>query len=124
MREQDERLATAAVSYLPYVEPAPGEGQGLLEHLARRACVIVTDDYPAFFLPRAVASVAPRLPVRLETVDGNGIFPMRSTERVFTTAHSFRAFLQKHLAPHLAAAPQSGARNDYILGRTVQSATE
>ena len=105
MREHAKALSRGSTTYLPYVEPVAGAGQGLLEHLAARACVVVTDDYPAFFLPRAVAAVAPRLSVHLEAVDGNGILPMRSTQRVFTTAHSFRAFLQKELPPHLAEAP-------------------
>lgn len=105
MRDQARDFASGPVRYVPYVEPEPGAGKGLVEHLAARACVIVTDDYPAFFLPRAVAAVASRVSVRVEAVDGNGIFPMRATTRVFTTAHSFRAFLQKQLPPHLAAAP-------------------
>jgi deoxyribodipyrimidine photo-lyase len=51
------------VGYYPYLEPAPGAGSGLLEALAAQACVVVTDDFPSFFLPRMLASVATRLPV-------------------------------------------------------------
>ncbi|HKF24422.1 MAG TPA: hypothetical protein VKB24_00560, partial [Candidatus Acidoferrum sp.] len=54
---------TSAVSYYPYLEPAAGAGKGLLEALAERACVVVTDDFPCFFLPRMVSSAAARLPV-------------------------------------------------------------
>src|SRR5580704_14129089 len=38
-------------TYYPYVEPAVGAGNGLLEALAEGACVVVTDDFPCFFLP-------------------------------------------------------------------------
>jgi deoxyribodipyrimidine photo-lyase len=89
------------------VEPALDADKGLLAALAQRACVIVTDDFPSFFVPRMVAAVAPRLPVRLEQVDSNGLLPLRATDRVFTTAFSFRAFLQKELRPHLAEFPLS-----------------
>jgi deoxyribodipyrimidine photo-lyase len=41
------------------------------------------------------------MPVKLESVDSNGLLPLRATERVFTTAHSFRRFLQKELPSHL-----------------------
>ena len=92
--------------YFPYVEPRPAAGRGLLEAFADRACVIVTDDFPSFFLPRMVAAAAPRLPVRMEQVDSNGLLPLRATDRVFTTAFSFRAFLQKELPPHLSQTPQ------------------
>lgn len=94
------------VLYFPYVEPQPDAGKGLLAALAERACVVVTDDYPSFFLPQMVAAAANRLPVRLEQVDGNGLLPLRSTDRVFATAFSYRAHLQKELPPHLEQFPQ------------------
>jgi hypothetical protein len=48
----------AGVRYFPYVEPSPGAGSGLLEALARDACIVVTDDFPCFFLPRMIAAAA------------------------------------------------------------------
>jgi deoxyribodipyrimidine photo-lyase len=100
-RRRLEGLAPRGIQYYPYVEPAAGRGKGLLAALSEHACVVVTDDYPAFFLPRMVAAAARHLPVRLEQVDANGLFPMRATDRVFTTAFSFRSYLQKELRPHL-----------------------
>lgn len=91
--------------YYPYLEPAPTAGKGLLAALARRACVVVTDDFPCFMLPRLVASAARTAGVRLEQVDSNGLLPLRATERVFPTAFSFRRFLAKHLGPHLEQTP-------------------
>jgi deoxyribodipyrimidine photo-lyase len=43
--------------------------------------------------------------VRFESVDSNGLFPMHATTRVFTTAFSFRAYLQKFLPGYLGDAP-------------------
>jgi deoxyribodipyrimidine photo-lyase len=100
-------LQTTGVLYYPYVEPTPDADKGLLMALAQRACVVVTDDFPSHFLPRMVAAVAERLPVRLEKVDSNGLLPLRASDRVFTTAYSFRAFLQKELPEHLAEFPVS-----------------
>lgn len=93
--------------YYPYVEPAPGAGKGLLAALARRACVVVTDDYPCFMLPKLVAAAAGKVGVRLEKVDSNGLLPLRAAERVFPTAFSFRRFLAKHLGPHLEQPPEA-----------------
>jgi len=109
MAENASRVAAlknAGVVYYPYVEPRADTGKGLLAALASRACVVVTDDFPSFFLPRMVEAAASRLPVRLEAVDSNGLLPLRATDRVFTTAFSFRAFLQKQLPPHLIEFPQ------------------
>jgi deoxyribodipyrimidine photo-lyase len=105
MHEHAHALAGGPVGYFPYVEPRPGDGHGLLEALAAHACVVVTDDYPVFFLPRMVEAASGRLPVRLEVVDTNGLMPMRATERVFTTAASFRRHLQKSLVEHLQRTP-------------------
>jgi deoxyribodipyrimidine photo-lyase len=94
------------ILYYPYVEPKAGAGRGLLEKLAANACAVVTDDYPAFFLPRMTAVAAKRLSVRLEAVDSNGLLPLRATKDTFARAHNFRRFLQGELAPHLSATPR------------------
>lgn len=107
MRDNQARLARTQAMYYPYVEPEPGAGSGLLAALAARAAVVVTDDFPSFFLPRMVAAAGARLGVRLEAVDGNGIYPLRASDTVWKRAVDFRRHLQKHLAPHLADRPKS-----------------
>jgi len=93
------------VTYYPYVEPARGAGKGLLEVLAERACLVVADDAPVFFLPRMVAAAAARLPVLLEGVDSNGLLPLRVADRDYPSAHAFRRFLQRELPAHLLELP-------------------
>ncbi|MCB1007459.1 MAG: deoxyribodipyrimidine photolyase [Acidobacteria bacterium] len=89
------------VGYHPYVEPAPRAGSGLVERLAAEAAVVVTDEFPGFFLPRMLAAVAARLPVALEAVDSNGLLPLAATEAEHPTAHAFRRVLQRTLPRHL-----------------------
>ena len=98
-------FTAAGVSYLPYVEPRRAAGKGLLDALAKAACVVVTDEFPCFFLPRMVAAAAARLRVRLEVVDGNGLLPLRVGDKVFGRAFDFRRFLQKVLPAHLGEFP-------------------
>jgi deoxyribodipyrimidine photo-lyase len=105
MADNARAFAAAGITYLPYVEPAPGEGRGLIEALARRACLVVTDEQPGFFLPRMVEAAAGKLSVRVETVDGNGVLPLRALERAYPTAASFRRQFQKLAIPHLLARP-------------------
>jgi deoxyribodipyrimidine photo-lyase len=106
MADHARQIKGSDVLYHPYVEPTPGAGRGLLEALGRRACVIVADDYPAFFLPRMLAAAAQQVPVRLEAVDSNGLLPLRATDKDFVTAYHFRRFLQKVLPDHLEHAPE------------------
>lgn len=96
------------VTYYPYLEPFANADKGLLEALAADACVVVTDEFPCFFLPRMIASAAKKLDVRLEVVDSNGLLPLRASDQVFLTAYAFRRFLQKNLPAHLLEVP---ARN-------------
>jgi deoxyribodipyrimidine photo-lyase len=114
MAENQRRFEASPVHYFPYVEGRAGEGSGLLEALGAHACAVVGDDWPCFFVPHMQRAAAGRLDVRLELVDGNGLYPMHATTRVFSTAHSFRTHLQKDLKRHLdevpRAAPLSGLK--------------
>lgn len=96
--------------YLPYVEPEPGAGKGLLAALAKDAVAVVTDEFPGFFLPRMVDAAAAQLGelgTRFEVVDTNGLLPLSDGPSVFPSAYAFRRHLQKNLAPHLVALPEA-----------------
>ena len=102
------------VTYYPYIEPQPGAGNGLIAKLSTQACVVVSDDFPCFFLPRMYQAAATQIPVRFELIDSNGVLPMRAAAKVFARAFDFRRFLQKNLAAHLDELPDidplSGSR--------------
>jgi deoxyribodipyrimidine photo-lyase len=106
MAEKVDALAGAPVLYYPYVESEADADKGLLAALAEKACVVVTDDFPCFFLPRMIASAAKKISARLESVDSNGLLPLRATDQVFPTAYAFRRFLQKNLPHHLGHFPK------------------
>lgn len=107
MADNAAAFAKAGVRHHPYAEPADGAGKGLLEALAAHACVVVTDEFPHFFLPRMVAAAGSRLTVLLEAVDSNGLLPLRAPQKAFATAYHFRRFLQKELPEHLYAVPDA-----------------
>ena len=105
MAANQRRLAGSPVLYHPFVETAPGQGSGLLEALARRACLVVCDDFPAFFLPGMLAAAGRKIGVRLEAVDSNGLMPLAAVEKPYPSAYTFRRFLQKNLPAHLEQMP-------------------
>jgi deoxyribodipyrimidine photo-lyase len=107
MAANDAAFASAAALYYPYVEPSRGAGKGLLERLAAEAAVIVTDEYPCFFLPHAVARAASRVAVRLEAVDSNGLVPLASVPQAYPAAVHFRRHMQATLRRHLARVPSA-----------------
>lgn len=107
MADNGTAFARKPVLYYPYVEPSVGAGKGMLATLAKGACVVVGDDFPAFFLPRMVAAAGRQVSVRFELVDSNGVLPLRATDKVFSRAFDFRRFLQKTLRPHLEEFPST-----------------
>jgi deoxyribodipyrimidine photo-lyase len=107
MANNAEILKKIGVSYYPYLEPSADADKGLLAALSEKACVVVTDDFPAFFLPRMIASASKKIPVCIEKVDSNGLLPMKAAERVFAAAKFFRLFLQKELPLHLSELPEA-----------------
>lgn len=105
MRDNQARLADTPIGYFPYLEPKHGDGKGLLEELAAKACVVTTDDFPTFFLPNMLSAAADKLDVCLEAIDGNGLLPLRATDRIFERAQDFRRYMQKTIAAELEHRP-------------------
>ena len=93
----------------------PALGRGLLASIAKRAAVVVGDDFPSFFLPAQARAAGRAIPCRYELVDSNGLYPLRATDRVFARAHDFRRQLHKSLAPHLSELPAPDPLQDQQL---------
>lgn len=106
MAEHAAALHAGPVRYYPYVEPASGAGSGLIAAVAAHASIVVTDWYPAFFLPRMIESAARQVDCRMEAVDSNGLLPVRLAGRAIPTAHGFRSHLQKQLRAQLPRWPE------------------
>lgn len=106
MQDNARACQGKAVLYYPYVESGPGAGAGLLQELAKQACLIVSDDYPCFFHPKMFRAVAGKLPAKLLLVDSNGLMPLAAADRTFSVAHSYRRWMQKVLPAHLHEMPR------------------
>ena len=107
MRENQQFAQSSDCSIHSYVEPSKGAGKGLLQELSRKACAVITDYFPCFFLPRMTQKAAQKIAVRVESIDSNGLYPLQKVEREFTTAASLRRHLQKTIRPHLKQLPQA-----------------
>ncbi len=103
MAEHATWAARCGVGYLPGI--IHDEQPDLVVRLARKAAVVVADLGALREDRLALKRLAVDSPCRVESVDGLGMLPVGVAERVFTTAHSFRRFLQKSLREHLLDAP-------------------
>jgi deoxyribodipyrimidine photo-lyase len=105
MRDNLRDFQGSAALYYPFAETPGTPACGMIRSLASRACVVVTDDFPAFEIPSWIRAAAAPSPVLVEKVDANGLLPVRAGA-VFRTAHAFRRFLHRNLPAQLDALPQ------------------
>ncbi len=115
MRDNSHEAEGKNILYYPYVELDKGKGSGLVLRLAEKSSLVVTDDFPAFFIPAMLDRISVKLPVLIEKVDSNGLMPMSKAERDFTTAYSFRRFLQKGLPDYIIEHPHEAPLDNITL---------
>ncbi len=106
MADNFVRARSLPLTYYPWVETVRGGGAGLLEKLAEKACLVVTDEFPAFFLPQLLKTAGENLATRLQSVDGNGLLPLQLIDREYPSAYAFRRFLQRALPAFIDDLPQ------------------
>jgi deoxyribodipyrimidine photo-lyase len=95
-------VKSPGVMYYPFVEQKHGELADLFSELHKKSCVVVTDDYPCFFLPTMAQKAANQCHVLMESVDSNGIIPLQAADQTFYMAFHFRRWLQKNIRPFLS----------------------
>ena len=105
MKEIFESTKGSKVFYYPFVEKNAREFDGLLSELSKKASVVVTDDYPTYFVPQMTAKASGELHCRYELVDSNGLVPIRLSEKEYIRAHDFRRYLHKNLEDFLVETP-------------------
>jgi len=106
MKEVSETISKSNAFYYPFVETKPKESEQLLGELAKKASVVVTDDYPTYFVPQMIAKASGDINTRYELVDSNGLVPIRLAEKEYVRAHDFRRYLHKNLEDFLIEVPE------------------
>ncbi len=115
-----QAFAAGPARHYAYVEPEPGAARGMLTQLAAQACMVISDDFPCFFLPAMQCAAAGLCDVQFELVDSNGLAPMSLFERAYPSAATFRRVLHRELPEQLGAVPQP----DPLLGVALPALSE
>ncbi len=88
MRENSIQAQKMKLNYWPFVEKTRHQGRGLLKKIAKKAVMIVTDDFPTFIIPRQYNHLAQQVNCPLFAVDSNSIVPLKMLgEPVKMAAH-------------------------------------
>jgi deoxyribodipyrimidine photo-lyase len=93
-------------NYLYFVEKEPWDGKGLVDSLCSKACLIVTDEFPAYVIRAHNQKVGPRSRVSYVSVDANGIIPIGLSAKGPYSAYEFRRLMQRNFVDAFRAAPQ------------------
>jgi len=76
MRANRDAAARLGLAYWPFVEAEPKAGRGLLQRLAGRARLVVTDDVPCFIAPGQTEALARQSRAPVIAVEGNCVVPL------------------------------------------------
>jgi deoxyribodipyrimidine photo-lyase len=76
MLDNARDAALLGLTYWPFVEAPGASGRGLLRKLARKAALVVTDDFPCFIVPKQSAALAQKTDAPVHAVDGNCVVPL------------------------------------------------
>ena len=115
MRDNEHAFRKSPVTYIGYVERDAALRERLLQKLASNACLIVTDAFPCEHMKTLIKELNTSTSVSMLTVDSNGILPVMAPEKAFTTAYSFRRYLQKSLHEHLLCFPRKSLCSGQVL---------
>ncbi len=115
-----KRLKGKGIGYVLYLERNAADRRKIVKRLARRAALVVTDDYPAFIIPghnRALARIAAEVDVTAIAVDGCGVVPLAEFPKREYAARTLRPKIHRllpyYLVPGREAEPRrNGTRLD------------
>jgi deoxyribodipyrimidine photo-lyase len=112
--ELKERFARRGILYHFYLRRRASDPNDLLYRLSRRAALVVTDDFPAFFIPAQTARVAGNLDVAMWAVDGDGIVPLAAIPGEQYGAYTLRPKIRRLLTEHLRPVPEPSPGRDSL----------
>ncbi|MGD8748214.1 MAG: hypothetical protein PVI44_07080 [Balneolaceae bacterium] len=96
MKEHFEETKGSDINYIPFVEKEVGQSKRFVGQLMERACYIVSDEFPVFFIRSRNEQLGENFGIPFATVDSNGLIPLGVTDKDPYSAYFFRKIMQKH----------------------------
>ncbi len=100
-RETAARLHARGIGYAFFLPRRPAEARGGLARLAARACMVVSDDFPAFVVPGHNAAAAAKAPCAFIAVDDACVIPLALLAKPEVAARTIRPKVTRLLADWL-----------------------
>ncbi|TGK00778.1 deoxyribodipyrimidine photolyase [Leptospira semungkisensis] len=93
-----EEAEKSGFAFWPFVETPDKRLKDHIPSILERAALVVTDDFPCFFLPEHAEKLAEDLKCKLLLVDSNSITPLASYEQTFYYSRVIRPRLHDRFA--------------------------
>jgi deoxyribodipyrimidine photo-lyase len=91
------RLAARGVAYAFFLPRRPGDARGIVRALAKRACLVVSDDWPAFVVPAHNEAAAAKVPCAFVVVDDCAVVPLALLAKPEVGARTIRPKVMRAL---------------------------
>lgn len=106
MDENAEIAKEKKANYVPVVERNPGQSEKFWKKFFKKACCIITDEFPVYFIRDRNASLGNQFNFMVATVDSNGIIPLGLTDKAPYNAYFFRKIMQRNFVECYTAPPR------------------
>ena len=89
------------IKYLFYLQQDESSPKNVVAEIAKDVCLIVTDDFPCFIIPKHNQRIAERAAIPVYVVDSNGVIPLSKFEKEEYAAYTIRPKIKRMLPDYL-----------------------
>lgn len=101
VEEKRKAFAEKGILYLFYLQQDENSPKNIVAEIAKAACLIVTDDFPCFIIPKHNQRIAEKANIPVYAVDSNGMIPMSKFEKEEYAAYTIRPKIKRMLPDYL-----------------------
>jgi len=112
--ELNGRFREKGIRYLFHYERNKRERFPTVIRLCQRAALLVSDDFPAFIVPRHNSRVAERIEIPFFIVDSNGVVPLNEMTKQEYAARTIRPKIQRLLPLYLQPFREENLEKDSL----------
>jgi deoxyribodipyrimidine photo-lyase len=112
--ELKQRFRSRGIRYLFHWEQNRKDRFPTVAHLCQQAALLISDDFPAFIIPRHNAVIADRIAIPFFVVDSNGVVPLNEMSRREYAARTIRPKIQRLLPVYLKTMAEENLENESL----------
>jgi deoxyribodipyrimidine photo-lyase len=105
VEEKRIEFAKLGIKYLFYLQQDETSPKNTVAEIAKDACLIVTDDFPCFIIPKHNQVISERAEIPVYAVDSNGIIPMSRFDKEQYAAYTIRPRIKRMLPDYIKCEP-------------------